>query len=906
MLVRSFPLTALAKTALLLAAAALTGCGGGGGGSASNAFACTGAGAKALCLNSCSLGCSTTGCALSDIAQNEILYLYFSQPLDPSTVSTSTIQLRTATGELPVGEFFVVDNRVEFVPTLLISGSQSFFGFRASDTYTLTIPGRADAAQVLKSTSGQPFKDTFTCSLVVSQGIRDHNGVPPSATMTAPSPSQLNSAPLNTTIVLEFNEMVDATPFLAAGSGSGPVTFTVRRTRPAAGGGRECDSGSLPVALPGSPRLDFDPATGHSVLTFRTTSALPANACIEINVTSVVTDISGRPAQPQVFAFLTQSVPLVERDITEEFDDDSKLDRDVSAGTWAGGVANFLQIGGDGRHGTFSLDLCQNLGVISGKRTFVLNANSTIIPAENTRFNIGTAVTDGRFFFDKMVVPSDVRLRITGTVPAVITVAGRCDILGEIDAAGESLTVLPTNTSATGQPGGAGGPFGGTGGTGGNRNTGTAPLPANLNGQNGQGVRVRGGHAYSSVAAGTGGEGSTLFPASGLNTSLLFSATSSIGYTPMSCAGGGGGGMLTAGGQGVVVSNNHGRADMMGPPANGGGAMQFLPIPGGAKSSEHFLVGGSGGGGTASNYALSFAIMPGSSFQTWTPGAGGGGGGGAVALRAGYSLLLGPVGRITVAGGSTPSVTGTASSAQAMAGGGGSGGSIVLQAGRGLGSGSNGIELQGTLDLRGGNTPGAGPAGTGGIVNRSASIVAPPSGAAVRVDAGIGSAGFVRCEFPGTPTTSIFGTVQPPATADNVGPLTETDDLVAFQSTWYTTNTPFGPEYARYEIRARLDGSSTVTLFSDDPAVSTLKAETGQALRAFFQNANLDSVTGLPAPLPGENTPTIRPWRTQVLSSGPITGIASDGLNGFRFAIVLDRSVATSAVIESVKVFYRI
>ncbi len=900
MLVR-FP----APTVLLLAFTALAGCGGGGK-STSTAFACTGEGAKALCLNACSLGCTTTGCSLSDIAQNEIIYLYFSQALDRSSVSSSTIQLRTSTGELPVGEFFVVDNRVEFVPTLLISGSQSFFGFRASETYTLTIPGVNDAPVVLKGASGQPFKETFTCSLVASQGIRDHNGVPPSATLLSPTPAQLGAVPLSTQIVLEFNEMVDATPFLAAGGGSGPVTFTVRRTRPAAGGGRECDSGSTPVVLPGSPRLDFDPASGRSVLTFRSTSALPANACIEVNVTSVVTDISGRPAQPQVFAFLTEAVPLVERDITEEFDDDLKLDRDVSAGTWSGGVASFLAIGGDGRHGTFSTDLCQSLGVVNGKRTFVLNANSTIIPAENTRFGIATAVTDGRFFFDKMVIPSDVRLRISGTVPAMITVAGRFDILGEIDVAGETLTTLPINTQNNGQTGGIGGPYGGNGGAGGDRCLGIGASTA-MNGRTGQAARVLGGHAYAGVAAGTGGTGSTLFPANGLATSVLFGASSSVCYTPMSSAGGGGGGLLNAGIQGRVVSNNHNeptssppappRLDMMGPPAPGGAAMQFFPIPSGARSSEHFLVGGSGGGGSASSAVLSVAVI-GSLLPTFAPGAGGGGGGGAVALRAGYSMLLGPTGRLVATGGGTasPPVT-AASSPQTVPGGGGSGGSIVLQAGRGTGSGSPGIELQGAIDVRG---------GTAGVMNRPASNGFPPTGATVRVDGGNGAAGFVRCEFPGTPTTAVFTNIQPAATADNVGSLTETDNLVGFQSTWYSTNQPFGPEYARYEIRARLDGSPTVTVFSDDPAVSTLKAENGQALRAYFQNANLDPFTGLPAPLVGETTPTIRPWRTQVLSSGPVTGIASDGLNGFRFALVIDRSVVTSAVIESVKVFYRI
>jgi hypothetical protein len=83
-------------------------------------------------------------------------------------------------------------------------------------------------------------------------------------------------------------------------------------------------------------------------------------------------------------------------------------------------------------------------------------------------------------------------------------------------------------------------------------------------------------------------------------------------------------------------------------------------------------------------------------------------------------------------------------------------------------------------------------------------------------------------------------------------------------------------------------------------------AGVGAPVRAFFQSANLDLQTGLPAPLSGEVDPTIRPWRTSVLSTGNSTGIASDGLNGFRFALVVDHTLATTVTIDKVKVVYRV
>ena len=113
--------------------------------------------------------------------------------IDPVAVNSSTIRLRTAAGELPVGEFFTNGNQVEFVPTLLVSGGQTFFGFRPGEVYTLTIPGGANV-ETLRSTSGFPFTDTFTCSLIASQGIQDLNGVPPSADLVSPTVSQLGSA----------------------------------------------------------------------------------------------------------------------------------------------------------------------------------------------------------------------------------------------------------------------------------------------------------------------------------------------------------------------------------------------------------------------------------------------------------------------------------------------------------------------------------------------------------------------------------------------------------------------------------------------------------------------------------------------------------------------------------------
>ncbi|HEX6811056.1 MAG TPA: Ig-like domain-containing protein [Planctomycetota bacterium] len=863
-------------------------------------FNCDDANSRVICLESCNLGCTSTGCARTDIAQNEIIILQFSEDIDPASVTSSSVRFRTAAGNPPVGELFVNGKFVEFVPTLSISGGQTYFGFAPGETYTMTIIGGEEEPAVVRGTSGKPFGRTLTCTLASTNGIVDLNQVPPYATLVRPTPSQVNSAPRTTDILLEFNELIDPTPFL--GGTQIPVTFSLRRTRPGIGGAIECDPASQPQTLVGSPNLTFDAARGISVLQFQPAQLLPGNVCVEIGITDGVRDMSGRSAQPDNFSFVTEVVPLEDRTIEEPFDNADFLDRESSAAKWEGGTATFARIGGDGTHGTLQALLeailvggvpgCTYLGVIppvTGKRTFQISTDNTVIPEANTTTGDPISVSDGRFFFDKMVVPGDVRLRFVGNSAPVFTVVGRLDILGEIEVMGQSILAMPLTVTPSGQLGGTGGIFGGSGGQGGDKCSGVFVATQANNGRNGTDARVTGGHAYGSSVSGTGGRGSLVFPANGLNTSLYFGSTTSSppSYCVSAVAGGSGGGYLVAGQEGRVVSNNHGSPPplltAMGPSAPGGNALQLFPYPviGAQKSSVHFLVGGAGGGGSASN--ASFCLF---SARNWAPGAGGGGGGGAIALRSGGSLRLASTGRILANGGSAAnSPGGVAAGQQCAPAGGGSGGSIVLQTGT---DDITLVELLGLIDVRG---------GLGGDFNRSSPTpITPPLGAVVVIDGGNGSPGFVRFEMPGNPTPSQLPGMLPAATTDNVATLGERDEVVACRSNFYSTGEIFGPQYVHYEIHAVVDGVPTV--FSDDPAISTTPALPGAPVRALWQAATLDLVTLEPS--------DIRPWRTSVRSSLTQTGIASDGLNGFRFMLMVDRTFAENITIDKVIVLYRV
>lgn len=857
----------------------LAACSGGTPTSDTQVFDCGTADARVMCLQNCNLGCSETGCARTDVAQNETVILQFSDELDPATVGPNSIRFRTASGEQPVGEFFVNGNQVEFAPTLAITGGQTFFGFTSGETYTMTIPGGDDTPAVLRSTSGKPFGKRLTCTLQSTRGIVDPNGVAPSASLVVPPPSRWNDASIDTPIVLEFDELIDATPF-QPGQQS-PITVRVRRTREAIGGGIECNPSAVPQVLSIPPRLDFDAGRGVTVVTFDPAIDWPGATCVEVLVTSAVADLSGRVAQPKIYVFRTEATAVTEGRVDVAFDVPEDLDPEQSAGRVENGEVRFAAIGGDGRHGPFRLAWCTpgTPPVVDGMRVFVCSTDSTLVPGSDTSTGSPMAITDGRFFLSSLFVPADVRLVFVGSSAPQLNVAGSVDVLGEIVIAGGTLTTMPAASATAGQQGAPAGPFGGAGGKGGDR---IAPpfvgVQEGNQGSAGQNARLLGGHAYAGSVAGTGGRGSTVWPASGLGAQVVMSGTGTSQAAVSAAAGGGGGGTWQPGGLGSVVSNAQGPAPGLaaafGPSANGGSALQLLPLPADARSSQHFLVGGAGGGGAAANAAPSIAQL-----LAFAAGAGGGGGGGALALRAGASLRLGPLARIDARGGSAASSVSAqpVATAQPAPGGGGGGGSVVVQS-------AGALELLGGIDVRGGQ---------GGTFDRQSNGGLPPTGSRVVIEGGDGAPGFVRVEAPTPPSLAGLTGLLPAASDDNVGPLLERDDVVGVRSRLFYTGQVLGPLYQRYEIHALVDGLPIV--FSDDPAIG-VPATTLTSVRALFQAVRVDPTT--------EEELEVGPWRVGVRSVGGTDGIATEGFNAVRFQLFADHTLANDVRVERVVVVY--
>ncbi len=961
--------------ALVVGLAGFTGCSGGSSANSTGSAVASGAAFRVL---SCNLGCTSTGCQIQDIAQNSSIIMTFTRDLDPRWVNTATMQFVTASGELPVGQYFVRGPVVEFVPEVLVVGTQTFFGFKPGETYILRMPGGVGEANSIRSTASDSLAATYSCTLNVTRGIIDLNGVPPSAVIT--SPTAVVNVPRNMVIGLEFNELLDITPFIGTSGSSSPVIYAVRRTREL-NGVRECSPNSAPQVLQGAPTVTLDAARSVTRVTFLPRDTLPGNTCVEVTVTGNVRDLSGRAAAVQVSQYITEPAQLIEQVYTEEFDDASQLDRAASAGSWGGGEAVFGPIGGDGRHGTFRADLGvpDSVPGTDGRLVYTINTDNTIVPGSSTITGLPIAVTDGNFYFDQMVVPVNVRLKFSGNSPPRFHVRGRLEVFGVIDQKGLDQTFYDPSFAfstqgfiAPGQDGSLGGAFGGRGGAGATESTGLAN-PGQINGLDGSDCRVLSGHAYAGQRVGSAGKGSRAFPVSGLTTGLVFAATT-VAYGVQAAAGGGGGGYFVAGAPGRAITNtmpesNQTFGSTLFPPSRGflgpnssmrvsstafasvvqkvhntaatpataivygandatgevyvglvtgtwlvndpilsvaglqlatvtgnlqtnaGNAFPVFPIPAGAKSTQHFLVGGSGGGGGGSQATFALRVSSASTPIAWAAGAGGAGGGGAIALCAGDELVIGastPAGaqnaQVTAKGGKCSAAPLTpASVSQAAPGGGGSGGSVVLQSGRVA-------SVIGLVEVLG---------GVGGTINRS-TLQGPPAGANVSTEGGTGATGFIRLELPGSPTISALPNALPPATSVNVAPLTEQDDRSGFRSNFISTGQPFGPDYLRYEIYALVDGVPRT--FSDDPAVGQAASFGGPSfapIEARFQAATMDPLTNQ------IEANSIRPWRVTVRASQD-PSLADDGLNSFRYQIVIDRSTGQTVVIDKVKVIYRV
>ena len=883
---------------LFASALVLVGCSGGSG-SGSGGFRIPCQNGADFCLISCDLGCSQTGCSITEIAENQALRFKFSDEVDPATVNGSSVSLRTATGVAPQGDFEVVGSEVVFRPRVTTQNGVSTFGFLRNESYILSLAGGSTIAQSVTNMSGDGLSNEFTCTVIASRGILDADGEAPTVELLSPT-VQVN-APVNPTIVLRFSELIDTTPLQVSLGEASPIRVVLRGTLPTG----ECDSDSDGTALEGVPQLSTELVGQRevTVVTFQPAVQLPGNSCITVRVTADLRDLSGRSGVPAKFVFLTEQGVSTPIEITETFSSSAKQEVLVSGGVWGGAQgpgARAGLIGSDGRHGSFDANYGTNLG----GGIFVWNVDNTTIPAAASLTGLEYIVTDGRFFFTDLVIPEGMTIRFVGSVPPVIYVRGQADIRGSIEvngtdapstvaasglATGQQVSSFNAVVSLTGQPGTAGGVGAGAGGKGGDRGDNTGTGAGEFSGQAGADISVSAGHAYSGAASGTGGRGSLVSPVTG-EWAVPTPTVGGIVYCAYFSPGGSGGGFSGSGGapSNPVYTGTGAGSVNFSTPVGAGQPFSVTPYPPanpppGYSSLEHFTVSGSGGGGGGSHgYGL---IALGSPAQRFMAGHAGTGGGGAFAIRAGGSLIIGPAAQLSARGGDGVIINGSPANNNSSPGGGGSGGSLLLQSGQQ-------VSIAGDINARGGT----------GSRNR----LVDNGLQRVEATAGDGASGFFRAEAPnsssGNPNVSFGGTSIPVFNSATMsGELTDRDGLSGDTSLFYTTGLVFPPAWGFYELDVDFDGDGIVDqTYDDSGAVGSIKASEPNGpitlpLVISFQGANLNQAGTQPVGPLG-------PWRDGI-GAGAGQGINLDAVTGFRFSIIYNRTLFPNAVIKELRVF---
>jgi hypothetical protein len=893
---------------LLLGVAAFAACSGGGAtGTSSLRIKCIDG--QAFCLVSCDLSCSQTGCAATEIAENQTLRFKFSDRVDPASVNGASVSIRTASGAAPDGDLLVVDNVVSFEPRVSTSGGISTFGFQRNETYIISLAGGATASQGVRSFSGDGLTQQFTCTVRASLGIQDSDQQPPTVTLIAPT--SLVNVPQEPTIVLRFSELIDTTPLQSPLSASSPIRMVLRPTLPTG----ECDLDAAGTTLEGLPTLGSQIVNGRPVteVSWRPPVQLPGLSCLTVYISADLRDLSGRAAIPAEYELLIEAGTSLPITIVETFNTPANQEELVSGGLWNNGATPGL-VGSDGRHGSFS----PAIGASQGQGVYIWSTQSQFIPGTNTPSGQAFTVLDGKFYFTDFVLDDGVTLKFTGPVPPEIFVRGRCEIRGTIDVSAVDMphTIpttgllaglrqstfnargAPVSVIVPGQPGGIGGVGGANGGAGGLDCAGTGPTGTLNNGQPGQDVKVAGTHAYVGSTTGTGGRGSDMNPPSGLTANagapFITGTSATITYRDEFSRGGSGGGYMLAGGvPGLPTIPASTLQPTPGPVPAPGAAFPLLPYPSvppvGYSSLLHYLVGGSGGGGGGCH---TFSILSIVTTDVFMAGHGGSGGGGAVAVRVGGDLTVFPTGKLLARGGRGVVINGDNPTNTindldygcSSPGGGGSGGSVLLQS-------SRTITVSGLIDTSGGE----------GSRNFGVTVSTAPTQLNVQHQAGAGSNGFYRLEArTGVVWNGLGATVPAYNAGVNAGTLTDRDGVSGDLSKWRATGQVFPPTWLRYELDVDLDGNGSIDItYTDRGEPGDVKANDPMGpVIITFQGATMNQ-SGT-APIAG----TIKQWR-EGIGTGAGPGIQQDGVTGFRFALRYNVADFPNQVLRQLRVYAR-
>ncbi|MEM6672776.1 MAG: hypothetical protein AAF726_08015 [Planctomycetota bacterium] len=547
---------AAAATGVVAATALLAGC----GSSESSDFA------GDLFIEACSLACTDgTGglqvnCGVVNVTENVEVSVLFSNPIDASTLNSSTFQVTDVGNGSTVEGLRLVDpldpRRAIFRPAINFQTGGVSFAFGRNRSYEVRIPGAAqgDSGPFLRSIEGDANQSRLLCTIFTSEGITDIVPGNPFVEVTVravetdmdgntllnpdgspvfvPGRVQLDEIGefqrvwRESDVQFAFNELMNIPTVANVLTGQSLTMFV------------EIDSdGDLATSdrdpLPGVYEVDVDQVGLTTTALFTPSGDIPSagenGRRLVVRVTPQVLDLVNLPVTSDtgggVLSALPEKVAFGSIEIAETFDDGSLEDANGTGAAWGNGVLAPTLSGGSGRLG--------ELRIPQGADDVILNTDSQIFPLGGLftqRDLIGNdtgsgypeqiVVTDGVFEFSTLELGPNTRLILQGSNPGRILVRGRCSIAGGaiIDVSG---TTAPAHDSTVPMPSAtgvapAGGPNAADGGFGADRADlfdtelltigGIVNTGANRRGRDGTGV---GG---PSGLAGTRGRGGNFYP----------------------------------------------------------------------------------------------------------------------------------------------------------------------------------------------------------------------------------------------------------------------------------------------------------------------------------------------------------------------------------------------------------
>ena len=481
----------LRTSVLLLGVASLAGC----SGSASSEFG------GDLFIESCSLSCTNgaggdlVACSIVDVTENQEISILFSQPVDPSSVTASSIQvIDVDNGTTPDGLRFVdpLDpRRVIFRPTVSFQTGVDF-SFLRNRSYEVLVPGvaQSDPGPFIRSIEGNPNQSRLLCTVLTSQGVSDTVPGDPAVQVFADVITldednlpilDENGAPILTrtqigsdaampvqdlflasNVYFEFNELMNL-PTVANNQFMSSPFIAVELD----GDGNLATGGADRTPISGSYTVTVDQELLTTSLLFVPSGGFPAAdpeddtpALIVFRIPSTVRDIAENPVTTDTgggsLVAVAQPVDFEELFIPSEegetFDlsanEVGSFEADNESGAlWGSGILAPGLTGGTGRHGSLN---------ISGVQTVILNTDSQEFPLDSAVASnvIGNqdltgdyprtlTVTDGVFEFSTLEILPGGRLILAGSQPARLLVRGEVNVgqTAVIDVSGRSAPI---------------------------------------------------------------------------------------------------------------------------------------------------------------------------------------------------------------------------------------------------------------------------------------------------------------------------------------------------------------------------------------------------------------------------------------------------------------------------------